>query len=590
MSRQVQRLLLSVLLLTNISQFVIAQNQTQPPLKPKPEEEKAANELLQSIAAGVPNLRSSSNRVIIGCAVADLLWERDQKQAREIFEAAVKEIATSMSRLDFDDQEDFNMLSYLQQQRQRILEVISRHDAALALKFLKDTRPQFSSDKRGGNFADQERALELSLASQVAARDPEFALKIARESLKRGVSYGQVAVLTQLQQKDAPSAQAFYSEIVDRLASDDLPETSESFNVGWNLLSTYQPPQAREEAFRRLINTLSSRVLELNPSDPARLQIAQNLYHQMRYSLQIVEKFAPDKAQLLRDWTKLVERTFDPSSRMYAELNDIAQEGSLEDVLALTSRYPEEMHSAIYQHAVWKALNSGELDRARELAKQSISDPIQLKQLLNQIESHLAWKSTNDGHLAEARKHFANVKNPEQRIQMMTQLASNLSSKGDKEGALGLLIEARTFLESVPQSNQKMSAQLQLIRSYCSLAPQEAEEMLQPFIAHLNQLIAAAVVLDGLDNRYLQEGEWLVQGYFSLNGLVNNLDQALAQLASVDKHFSTAQTLASQFERPEIRMYAQLTIVQSVLRDKNPNVLRLGNISVSYPQRTFISN
>lgn len=95
--------------------------------------------------------------------------------------------------------------------------------------------------------------------------------------------------------------------------------------------------------------------------------------------------------------------------------------------------------------------------------------------------------------------------------------------------------------------------------------------MLQPFIAHLNQIIAAAVILDGVDNRYLQEGEWALQNYFNINGLVNQVDQALGQLAQAEKHFSTARHLADQLERPEIRLNAQLTIVQSVLGNGNSN-------------------
>ena len=584
MSPQVHRLFLTALLFAFLNNPALAQ---QPEQTPKPDETKAT-ELLHSIAERVPSLRSANNRVIIGSTVADLLWERDEKQSRALFASIAKDLSEAIANLDFSEQEDVNIFSYLQQQRQRLIETVARRDPALALDFLKATRPEVASGK-SGNFVEQERALELALATSVASRDPGFALKIARASLARGISFNQVSVLVQVQQKDPAAAQAFFTEIVDRLASDEMQENAEAFSVGWNLLSTFQPPQASEESFRRLIDTLSNRVLSLNLTDASRIQLSQSIYHQMRSAIQTLERFAPGRAQSLRDWTRMVERTFDPNTRMYAELNELSQEGSIDDVLALTSRYPEELHLQIQHLAIWKAVNSGELDRARQMTKEMIKDPLQREQMMNQIDNNLAWRSTNEGPVGEARRLWSKIKQPEQRIQIMTQLATNLANKGDKKAALDILIEARSFLENMPQSGPQLNAQLQLIRGFCAIAPGEAETMLQPFIARLNQIIAAAVVLDGVDNRYLQDGEWVLQNYYNINGLVNQLDQALGQLAQAEKHFSTARHLADQLERPEIRLNAQLIIVQSVLGNGNPNQ-PVPNVRITQPRRIVSLN
>ena len=560
MSRPLVCLLVPLLL---VFSHAVASAQTQPPPAPTPHpDEGKAIELLQSIAERVPSLRSSTNRMWIGCAVADLLWDRDEKQARALFEAVMKNVAESTAQLDFTDQESFNELSLLYQQRQKVIEVIARRDPELALTFLRSTRPDFSSDKRAGNFAEQERNLELSLAALASARNPEFALKIGRATLKRGLTYNHVGVLMQLQQKNPSLAQAFYGEMVDRFNGEDLAQNFDAFNVAWNLLTSFQPPQAKEETYRRLVDTLTARVLAISPTDSTRIQVAQNIYQQMRWSLPNVEKISPARAQALRDWSKGIERTFDVNTRMYNELNEMSQ-GTVEDILALRSKYPEEMHLAISQQAVWKALNNGEFDRARQLARETIPDPVQRQQLLAQIDNNVAWKAANENQITDARRLMSKVKQLDQRIQMMTQLATNLANKGDKEGALEILNDARGFLETAPQNSQKYLAQLQLIRSYCGLRPDEAGTMLQPFISQLNQIIAAAAVLDGFENHYFQDGEWSAQGYYSLNGLVTNVDQALGQLAAKD--FSAARTLADQLERPEVRLVAHLSIVQGVL-------------------------
>lgn len=544
---------------------IIAQAQKTPEPTPNPDEGKAT-ELLKSIAGRVPSLQSSGNRIVVGCSVADLLWDRDEKQARDLFEVVMKDVASQIAELDFSDQDDLNRFSLLQQSRQRVLETIARHDGALALTFLRSTRPQFSGDKSNNPLSEQERNLELNLATVAMARNPEFALKVARASLQRGIFHGHVSVLQLLQQKDPATARQFYGEIVDRFAGNDLPQNPEIFNVGWNLVRAFQPPTVKEDVFRRLVESLAMRVLAINPTDATRIQLAQNLYHQMRWSLQSIEKFAPMRASALQEWSRMVERSFDASTRMYTELNELSQQGSIDDILAMKARYPDETHMAINQQAVWKALNSNDYERAKQLAK-DISDPMQRQQLLAQIEQHLALKAAGENRVADARRSYAKIKQPEQRIQVMMQLAANLASKGDKDGAIQILNEARSFLETLPTSEQKLMGQLQLIRSYCLFEPQQAEAMLQPFIAQVNQLVAAAVVLDGFDSHYLQEGEWSAQNFYGVNTLVNTLDQILGVLAA--KQWQTAQTLTEQIERPEIRLFAQLAIVQSVLEPNN---------------------
>jgi hypothetical protein len=57
-----------------------------------------------------------------------------------------------------------------------------------------------------------------------------------------------------------------------------------------------------------------------------------------------------------------------------------------------------------------------------------------------------------------------------------------------------------------------------------------------------------------------------------LQGLVSNVDQALGQLAK--ERFDSASTLSNQFERSEIRLLAQLSIVQAVLAGMENNATR----------------
>jgi len=109
---------------------------------------------------------------------------------------------------------------------------------------------------------------------------------------------------------------------------------------------------------------------------------------------------------------------------------------------------------------------------------------------------------------------------------------------------------------------------LRLAQDYSSLDSEQSVALLESIIVQVNQLVAAAVVLDGIEHRYLKEGEWLKANYSSLGGLINNLDQNLGELAR--RNPASARYLSNQLERLEIRLMAQLRIAQSLLAGKNP--------------------
>lgn len=92
---------------------------------------------------------------------------------------------------------------------------------------------------------------------------------------------------------------------------------------------------------------------------------------------------------------------------------------------------------------------------------------------------------------------------------------------------------------------------------------------MQSIVVQINQLVAAAVVLDGFENRYLQEGEWMKPGVTSLGHMVNSIEQNLGMLAFRDA--DGARSLSDQLERPEIRLMAQLEIAQALLGGRNGN-------------------
>jgi hypothetical protein len=540
------------------------------PPKVDPETEKKALDLVQTLSEQVVNLHASANRIRAESQVADLLWVRDEKRARTLFTAAVTQLASQISELDYSDPEVYNEMQRILQSRQDLVLRIAPHDADLAINALQLTRMQGDNRSRyGGNWtANNEANLEMMLANVIAAKDPAAALKLARTSLSRGVSWNVIAFLPTLYQKDAASAQTLYKEIVARIKDDNVTRNAELANNAWNLLVSFEPPKADEDTYRDLLTSMLNYIVTSNRQTAQGMNVAQNMYYQIERVMPLVDKYAPARAAELREWSQGVERTLDPSAKMYQEMRRISEKGTVDDMLALASKYPPEFQNMLYQNAAWKAVSSGDTARAKEIADK-IPDPVQRRQVTDQIDNQAARAAEGDNKVVEAHRLAEKANTLNRKLDILLQTVNTMvNAGGDKKAALDLLNEAKAVVASTPQSAAELTAQLRLAQAYMRLDTDQAFAILQPVVVRLNELVAAAVVLDGIDFHYLKDGEWVMPGVNNLGNMVGMLDQMLAGLGRID--FDRARTLADQIGRPEMRVLMEIDLVQTTLGLKSP--------------------
>ncbi len=556
------RLLLTVLLLTLPS---LAAGQEP---APAPTEDTAmtkhAFELLDLVAENVSSLRSLDNRVYVASTLADLLWTRDEKRARGLFDTVTKEMVAALSELEETrEQQPEHRMSAFQQQRRELLELLAQRDPQMALSFLRATRLPANSEHRSGDFYENETNLEIHLAGLVASRDPQQAMEMARSILQKRVASQLTALLFQIAAKDQDAARILHKEIVARIKSEDLSTNHAAANAGWNLLVSFPPPQADEVAYRELLESLTSHFRASSSNTDPRRSYVQNFQHLLNSAMPQIEKYAPARVSALRQLIQTTQQHTDPSVRLHQQLSELTQKGTVDDLLTMASRQSPDFQLQIYQQAMWKALNSGDEARARQIASELITDPRQRRQMLEQIDSHLLWKVIGENKTAEARQLLSKSRNIEHRLQVLVNLAAAAGSRGDKSLALELLAEARALIENLPANLSKLNGQLQVAQGYSTLDTDQCSALIQPIIALVNQYVSAAVVLDGIEKRYLQDGEWTKRSYSGLGNLVSNLQQNLSFLARQDP--AKARLLATEFERPEIRIISQLEIARALL-------------------------
>ena len=142
---------------------------------------------------------------------------------------------------------------------------------------------------------------------------------------------------------------------------------------------------------------------------------------------------------------------------------------------------------------------------------------------------------------------LARVKSTDERVGMLIQLARAVAVKGDQKGAVNFLEEAWTLIGGRAKGQSQFIMQLQLAQGYAPFAPARALEIVEASITHLNELVAAAAVLDGFGQEAFAQDELKAQDGYLWNSLATQSGETLATLARVN--FDHARSAADRFKR-----------------------------------------
>jgi hypothetical protein len=550
--------------------------------------ERKALSLLEEVVSEAQLLKRAENRIHIQALAASLFWKRDEKRARALYREAMKGLGEVMSSIDNNDPQYHNLVQAPAQLRQEILQMISPHDPELALEFLRATRqqPPVQTDS-AQKPSDNDLQMELSLASQIADKDPQMALRIAEESLAKGFSYSLSDVLAQLMNKDRAATFKLANVVIKKLQTENLLANQEATHVAASLLNVMSPLQEASnsaqggetpgnlvhqataaEAYQELLNlvvtTALSASLEYGPGGGGRA-IAQTLVPVLEPLLPQIERLAQGRAPALRRKIADYKRTLDPQSKFYMEQQDLIANGTVEALVEAARTAPVEVRNNLYSQAAWKALGEGDTARARRIIEENVSNTFERKQLLANLDQQVFWQTINEGKLNEAREMLSRLPSNSERIGTLVQLATITASKGDKRSALQFLEEARSLVGSRAVNYDQLQAQLQVSRAYSALDAAQSFEILEAQVGQFNELLAAAEVLNGFEQEYFKEGE-LVPQASTLGNMVTQHIAELSLMASID--FDRSKAVAGRFQRHETRIMAGLSIAQGALNGR----------------------
>ena len=130
-----------------------------------------------------------------------------------------------------------------------------------------------------------------------------------------------------------------------------------------------------------------------------------------------------------------------------------------------------------------------------------------------------------------------------------------------------------------------MQALVRVATTYESLDAGKGTGIIEKVIDQVNELVAAALVLNGFDVQgYFRNGEFIIMGGNLLNNIAQECGQVLAANANHD--FDRARSAAERFQRPEMRLIALSQIVQGLLTSSERIDDRVERSS-SFPERVL---
>ncbi len=583
--------------------------------------ERKATDLLEQIVGQVSSLKLPDNRIRVEIAAANLLWRHNEGRARSLFSLAAEGVA------EMNRSSDVNTQRRAAQLRQEVVLTVAAHDATLAYQLLATTRPLTTENSTDPRRSGMDSNLEERLLARVASTDPKLAAQKIEEELAKGQYPNSLSqVLVQLKAQDKEAAAKLSAKVVSKLQSENMLANQQAQSLALNLLSggpmpasaanssatnqtTNNPapwsrsPVLVESSFQDLMNTVIDAALKAtlppttapgsssnagarnagrgrrnfgaqnNQAGLTDSQIAQQnairLLARMQMLLPQIDKHLPARAAAVR--TKMTELGM--GGDRISQMGNLMRDGTTESLLAAAPEAPLPLQTRLYQQAALKALEEGNLDRARQIANDHLEGASR-DGVLQKVDFQMIAKKVEADNMDELRQTLGTLKSDDERIDLLLQLAAQaqwatgsvkpaIAAPADSRLALQFLTEAQRLTTRRATNYQQMDQHLRVAAALAELDPSRSFEVLDAGISQINELLAAAALLNGFEVSIFRDGEMPLDDGSGLGSMVTRYGQVLATLAKKD--FARAESSANKFQMSEARLKSQLAIVRNVL-------------------------
>lgn len=520
-----------------------------------------AYDLLESLSGQIGTLQSAENRARIGSNIAWSLWPHDERRARTIFVAVGQDINLGLQPPDRSDPHSQITFLVFLQLRADTIERIAKYDPEFAFDFLKTTQPSY--EQMPQRAWEKERELNLRLGKEVAASNPDIALKLGRAALALSPSEDFLPLLRQLLRKHREEGVILYKETVDKVRKANITQDYRMVNFVRSL-ARLTPPLVDETGFRELVDILMQAALA-NKCDRSSFEVSAGYFcNEVGPMLARLGSVDP-RAGKLKSMAQENEGTLALDGRswqdVYAEVEEYAEVRDFVGLLRVAAKYPS-IKETIYWRAFNLARNDGDAERAQKIAEGYDENPEVRQRMLALIATAKGAATLSEAELENIQRQIEDFSDNRRRIDYMVDTAIRIGTN-NRTVALKLLDRSTELIEMHKYPGEQIRGLAWVAALYCMEKSDRGFIIIESLIPRLNELVDAAAKLDGLDTNYLRSGEWNMSANGDLGNLLTSISGNAPYFAWCD--FDRAVSIAAQFERPEIRMMAQLKLAQAIV-------------------------
>ena len=542
--------------------------------------------LLSEVDGLIPEIHSPQTRTRAQLQAAQLLWDTDEKRASKYLNDAIATVKEFLASIDPATPEYMRNYSTIAQLRFELVRVLADRDPDAALNFLYSSRVPPNPYGNEREQMEQERNIELSIANQVAAKDPKKAVELARQSLKRGYSASIVNTISMLRQKNPELVSQLATDVANKLLGEKLLKNNEAASLAINLLGmcsskqrqiqrpglsvSLPEPLVSEATCRDLLQKTLQDALSFRPPGrniytPERDAAWSMLNGLKSLGVDLDASAEGGSAAVEKRLKELTDAT-NPYQETIQQFHGKLQEGTTESALESIQKAPEEVREQLYIELANTLAAKGEAARARQIVNDNVTNPYQRRQMLSNIEQQELYHAMSRGKLDDALRVVANMRTPRERANMLMQMIQQIRPAQKRATALNFLEQVRNLLAPgvQAQDQEQMSVLLELARAFSRYDSKRGFEIVDPLVEQLNELCTAARTLEGFGIEYYDDDELDLQNGNVIANLVQQLSRALGTLAITN--FERAKLTSDRLRLPELRLRAYLEIAQQTIQ------------------------
>jgi hypothetical protein len=543
--------------------------------------------LLAETSQQMRGLKNRENQIASRIGLANLMWADQEASARRLYREAFDILRESSDSIAENEMELPSSSRSLFQLRTRLVESLGEHDPIMARELLRQMTIKNSEDATGNDKDDADgkgvesksdgeaQRLEMKLTAEMADRNPEEAVRAARESLSKEISFDTYLMIKKLAIRDPKIASELAGELVDKLRKADYKKDHDAIEMAMFLirdeatsLVLADAPKQEDGQEEKRASLLDQETLRGFVEFIVDASLKKDYGEYLLYNLQAIQgeidKVAPAQAARIKQKWADLEKEY-PELGRQNRFREATESNDAQQMLEIAQAAEPEMRDSLYSRAASAAWTQGDKARAIEIVTKNISSPDERKRQLALFHDLAISESMTNGDFAEARKLIAQTSKSDERIRQLLDLADAQAAKGDRKVALEILNELQGLFPAKPRNSSELDFQIRLAETFAVVDPDRSFTLLSSTIDQINDLMdAAARVANFISpSASIKDNEFDIESYGSVPGLDMLLSQRVKTLATVD--FAKTRSLFDKIQRPEIRLAAYLHLSRVIL-------------------------